>query len=464
MTALVHNFDFVEFQAATGIIFNTPVALGTGEVKGIVKNANSPVTYTHTGKSGGYSLIVKEVRDANGYGRYHMMIRGSLHKNHFNGRNSERFSFDMLSAEIAHLCRSLNLKPESCNLRNIEIGLNLPLYFPVFPFIQNNVLMHSTNPFEYYKRDSRGKVIGKYATHHQYVVKLYDKGLQYDIVDNLLRFELRYKKMQIPNKYGIKTLADLTDINKMRDFSKLLLMACDRLLIGNTDIQIDDIKLSPSQRQLILEGRNRDYWTRLHATNSKSFDRQRRNFRKLVKEHSGMDKHALIRERIRQELDLIFQRAFLPHVMVQDFKPGKSILTTWIKSHSSPTSCEDMSYTRQISQPIQQPNNPEQPDLYIPYEATHDKPVQQSDSPDAPMPSTLECINPSDSTDKSDTMKQPMHSETTKTGEHPLGHQTTDEYDGTQANGTGSPEAAIQVESIYPNNLDWITARFLNKL
>jgi hypothetical protein len=59
--------------------------------------------------------------------------------------------------------------------------------------------------------------------------------------------------------------------------------------------------------------------------------------------------------------------------------------------------------------------------------------------------------------------QQQNHSEATTAGEHPVGHQTADEYDGAKASGTGSPEATIQAET-YPTNMDWLTARFLNKL
>lgn len=307
---LVLNVAFKVWRQLTGISFSMATDEVTGEIKGRRHRDNQDnITYTHTGYFRGYRLTVLETHYYTvGQERvvtYNLIIQGSLHKAFF-GNNYQRFTYANLQAEIDHLCISLHLEPASCIIQNIEIGVNLLLAFAVSPFV-NSVLMFSTTQFVNYTPDSSGFILGRFATKSQYSIKLYNKGMQYDRIDQILRFEMRCVKMQCLAKYGITTVADLMNYEKVRELADILLITWDKVLLCDDTISIRLLNIPQKQRELLHDGRNRDFWVRLHGKNKKQFNKQRQKFRELTAAHSKVDRHALIQVMIKSELNEIFK-------------------------------------------------------------------------------------------------------------------------------------------------------------
>lgn len=307
---VVLNIVFNVWRPLTGISFSMATDEVTGEIKGR-RHWDSPndITYTHTGNFRGYRLTVLETHYyVPGQERkvtYNLIIHGSLHKAFF-GNNYQRFTYANLQAEIDCLCISLHLEPASCIIQNIEIGVNLLLAFAVSPFI-NSVLMFSTTQFVNYTPDNTGFILGRFATKSQYLIKLYNKGMQYGMCDQILRYEMRCVKMQCLAKYGISTLADLTSYQKVRELANILLITWDKVPLCDDTISTRQLNISQKQRELLRDGRNRDFWVRLHCKNKKLFNKQRQKFRVLTAAHSKVDTHALIHEMIKSELNEIFK-------------------------------------------------------------------------------------------------------------------------------------------------------------
>ena len=62
--------------------------------------------------------------------------------------------------------------------------------------------------------DRNGFILGKYCKLSQYSIKIYDKGKQYNLPYNLMRYEVRFTKMSIFKDKNVKTLNSLKTYSK----------------------------------------------------------------------------------------------------------------------------------------------------------------------------------------------------------------------------------------------------------
>jgi hypothetical protein len=305
--------DFDAWKNMTRISFPNLTDLDTGEVIGRKLKCNQNIiTYNHYGKFETYNLIVKET-DFYENGRFLkktfiLFVKGSLHKNFYQGVNYERLNWYDLQSEIDKLTGNLCLQPEQLKIQNVEVGLNVITPFPVTDYINGSVLFHSTKPFENYDPDGTGLILGRLATHTQHSVKCYDKGVQNSLNYELMRFEDRCIKMQYIAKYGIKTLKDLTDYTKVSKLVELILSAWDNVLVYEPDIDLDKGGLSIQQKELLEIGQYRDFWVKLHKEDSRKFHRQRTMLRKLMATNSPVNTQSLIRDLIKEEWAVLIGR------------------------------------------------------------------------------------------------------------------------------------------------------------
>lgn len=298
--------EFDTWRQSTGVNFNTQVDIDTGDVEvwRDWKDKNIS-TVTYTGKFERYLLAVKQV-DTYIHGslesrHFTLLIKGSFHKNYYHGRNYKRFHHVDLQAEVMHLCDALQLLPQDIRLQNVEVGVNLLLPYNVNWFINTAVLMHKTVAYTDYRPDRTGRILGRYAEHAQYSIKCYDKGAQNLLDYQLMRFEVRITKMQIVSVYGIETVADLMNNNKVTTLLKLLTDAWDNTLIHEPNIDIASIVLTDIQKELMQGGRHRDYWLLLHRDRGQYFNKQRTKFRELSARYSNSHTHQMVRKLILSE-------------------------------------------------------------------------------------------------------------------------------------------------------------------
>lgn len=149
-------------------------------------------------------------------------IQGSLHK-YFNAgkHNANDFNFDDLQMVISDINEKFNVQPETAYLQNIEFGVNV-----LTPITANEILKNIVA----YKNEAfvslyvEKKEVGKQILQQRQRLKIYDKGKQYKRPEkNLTRFEIAVKKMETLKAYNIKTLADLTQSEKISPLISLLL-------------------------------------------------------------------------------------------------------------------------------------------------------------------------------------------------------------------------------------------------
>lgn len=306
--------DFGAWKKAVNIDLYTPTDLETGATKTkirAVKNGDLRHTVTHRGGFETYQVTVKEtiVTKVNGNRMitFFLIIDGSLHKNHFNGVNYLPFSWDSLQAQINYLEAQLQLSPDLMELVNLEFGVNIMMPFEVFTFLQRNLIAFKGQSFNRYNPDRNGLCLGYVCPLSQYSVKAYDKGIQFDLPDYLMRFELRYIKMQILKEWGIKCLTDLKNLDKVNSLLSLLLAAWDNVLLFDNSINLESPELKRLDLELLREGRRPGFWMELKEKNTRSFHYQRAKFRELVAKN-GKGWHYKIRELIKSEWTTLFKK------------------------------------------------------------------------------------------------------------------------------------------------------------
>jgi len=276
--------DYEEWKNRTGLTFYVRTDDATGALKDSSPRPGEVVS-THECEFDEYTLVVKQVNCFSdgmlGAKSCLLFVKGSFHKSYFNGLNYQRFPHTALQSEVHRLSDVLRMAPVDLKLQNIEVGVNLPVPFNVSNYINNSLLLHRTTAFIDYEPDRTGRVLGRYAPHTQQSIKCYNKGLQNQLAQELMRFEVRYIKMQPMANFGIATLADLTDSKRVAPLSKVLTGAWNNVLIYEPGINHDAPGITKVQRELLMLGKHRDYWKQLHEERPTYFNKQRTKFRSL---------------------------------------------------------------------------------------------------------------------------------------------------------------------------------------
>ena len=228
-------------------------------------------------------------------------ISGSLHKFYNEGlHNYDDFSFEKLEHTIEELRNLFGFNPQKATLNNIEFGVNIEL--PYNPdLLLDSIVSHRQNQFNinFEKKMSYAQV--KYA---QYYIKIYNKGLQYNLSKNILRFEIKVIRMAKIAKYGIRTLADLACKGKLIMIKHLLQEAFDDIIFW--DKKIDYHALKQKERDLYWLGSSHKFWKGHYEETGSNAIKKVRQFQDLICRHSSLNLN-LIRELISDKWDYLIQ-------------------------------------------------------------------------------------------------------------------------------------------------------------
>ena len=196
------------------------------------------------------------------------ILAGSLHKyrsiikgiatceqiDKHQGYNGDLFTLQDITEIIAHLCGVLDISPHVCTLQNIEIGVNNVVTFAPFDFLKG-VLYHRN---DYSPTIKHG---GNYIQfeHAQYYIKLYNKGRQYELPNNVIRVEIKVMKMQklIEAGINISTLADINESTLKQTFN-LLYNEFNEVIYYDYSLKTDG--LTEAKQRKVLEYQNRTFW------------------------------------------------------------------------------------------------------------------------------------------------------------------------------------------------------------
>ena len=263
-----------------------------------VKIGFSSIPYANFLKQSEYLTFVKESRreysSANTYtcrglvfdiydsGR--ITISGSLHKYWNEGQhNYNDFSYTELLNCIQDLTQRFTAYFLTGEVNNIEAGVNVILPFQSSEYISKIIGVLGTERHPITKNDLKGFQKGFHFQKSQYGIKIYNKGKQYNRLDQIIRHEIKTYKMQPLDSIRIKKVYDLCDLKKLQQVAKLLISKYEDVLINEF---VDLNNLSKPQERIYLECINPDSWS--------SWGRDKRykrkgQFEEIIKEFGQSD-------------------------------------------------------------------------------------------------------------------------------------------------------------------------------
>lgn len=216
-----------------------------------------------------------------------IFISGSLHKLFNKGQhNFNDFSCDDFFNTLKSLQTLFNINSCDCILKCLEVGINIVTLYEVDNIINHSIL-HRKVPFEVKYNSTEGNY--KQCIHSQYYIKLYNKTKHFkkrfpNVPDNLLRFEIKYKKMEKLNKIGVYSLNDLKR-ELFFNFKEVLLLEWDNILFYDFTTQIDHLK--EITRLKIERYDSLNYWVLLiHGTNE-NYKYHKKQLKKYVCQYSN---------------------------------------------------------------------------------------------------------------------------------------------------------------------------------
>lgn len=215
-------------------------------------------------------------------------FQGSLHKLLNDGvHNFNDFSFDDFLIMLDLLKRDFEIDLDKALLRNVEFGVNIkPLIES--DLIIDNLLIHRAKRFEAISIFKASNY--KQVRHNRYLIKIYNKQLQYSsfgIENELLRLEVKYKKMHDLNLSCIRTLDDLTKPEILDFFIADLDKKLSEIIMYDPTLCIDgkewELKLS--------QWSNSNFWINLKKSKRHI---ENRNYRKVVNSFSNRIQDGLL--------------------------------------------------------------------------------------------------------------------------------------------------------------------------
>lgn len=211
----------------------------------------------------------------------YVLVQGSLHK-YWNKGEHNYNDFNTLSIlnVLKDIQNKFNVTPYQMILKGLELGVNI-----IPPYDTRQILrscfIHCSEPFKWCKVQNNGQYIQ--AEHSQYLIKIYNKAKQYrdkgfSIESEILRFEIKYRKMEKLKRLGILTLQDLLNY-KLENFVSVLVEEWQRVLFYDFTIK--------SESKLLPNYKNPMYWQELaDRKSSSSFKKHKRQLSNLINESS----------------------------------------------------------------------------------------------------------------------------------------------------------------------------------
>ncbi|WP_461640552.1 hypothetical protein [Labilibaculum euxinus] len=217
-------------------------------------------------------------------------IKGSIHKFFNDGlHNANRFTYENFIEAVNRLS-AYGVKPERTRLKSFEIGLNLDTStckIDTKTFLDSILYCRGAQRSEMELNGKTGYGYAYKTTNATY--KFYDKAEQSKLQAELLRVETKFIRMRAIENYGIKSLADLLDSEKL---SKLIadkfLKPIDETIFFEWEQIKTSRRLPTKYKSKFKDLRNPNWWIKDQRSNT---DRQRNkeSLERLIKTYAKRD-------------------------------------------------------------------------------------------------------------------------------------------------------------------------------
>ncbi|MBB4807006.1 hypothetical protein HNP38_002302 [Chryseobacterium defluvii] len=232
------------------------------------------------------------------------IVRNSIHKyfnmiNDLGSNNYTDFYYSDMIKAFDLLQIDLDENIEDCKITNLEFGLNIRTSQSPKTLLENNFIMYNFDDFSqidtfggygYYKQYNR----------REYLVKIYDKGLQFRLPYNLMRVEIKITDSKMLKNFGIYTTKDIYNKSSLKVLFNHLIKAFDEINI--IDNGFTDQKMPHHTKTFIEIGKSSSFWREIKQNKSSSHYYDMRDRYNML-----LDKYEL--NTIKQELkDLLVDK------------------------------------------------------------------------------------------------------------------------------------------------------------
>nr|WP_315189879.1 hypothetical protein [uncultured Flavobacterium sp.] len=261
------NFDTV----------NTVMEYHTGEIK-----------YPYTAK---LDTMDVGVSDRSGY------VKNSLHKlynyrEYSEEHNYNDFGFSKVCAEVDFLSEKI-IDAGRTKLTQLEFGFNIEIDNLPEMLVRRNFLMHKYEGGSGNNYQGKGEL--KKFSHDNYLIKVYDKGKQYGLEENILRFEIKFIKAKEFQTLGVFNLHDLKVKSNLRRLFIYLIKRFDEMTIID-DFDETSISLLQDYHKLSIY-KDPIYWTEeIKGIHSQKRARMKVEFNELLNKYDLLKTKAYLRQ------------------------------------------------------------------------------------------------------------------------------------------------------------------------
>jgi hypothetical protein len=244
-------------------------------------------------------------------------LNGSLHRFHNHGlHNADNYCLSQLKQTINSLFDNFNINPDITPINGFEFGVNIKLSHNPNYLIQR-IILHKSNT-------GSSKAYFKEFEYKNYAIKIYNKSELTAVEpfhsDNILRIEVKVKKMRYIQKQGVycKVLSDFLGGTIMEQLEKILINIIDEcLIIDFADNQVEC--LSDKDKIIYLQYINPSYWITLHQ-NRRAYFREKERCTKFIEKHSNSNLKIELKNLIREKCNEL-----------RDFAVTNNITESWDK-------------------------------------------------------------------------------------------------------------------------------------
>ncbi|MFD1551712.1 hypothetical protein DNU06_02580 [Putridiphycobacter roseus] len=224
------DFDTQQLLSNEFLNFSRPINEDSGEIK----NAKNRKPYRLAKFR---NLIFKYYTDSS-----KVYLSGSIHVLYNDGKhNYNDFNIQMLDDVLRELFDLFGILPRHLKITQLEWGVNIRIPYKVSTII-DHCLSHKWKRFVCVKDDKEGKY--HQAEHkHNYILKIYNKGLHYGLGYDLLRFERKQMSwLKFAKKERIGQTLDCLIKSDFKGLKRSLLSNWNEVLFYDPMIDTSNLK------------------------------------------------------------------------------------------------------------------------------------------------------------------------------------------------------------------------------
>jgi hypothetical protein len=269
--------DFIKLYWRDKSIFGPFVTDRTNFARlySVLEEHSGEITYPKKARFENMLVVVSEKSGyvKNSIHKLHNLLKGEADHNH------NDFSYSNLSFTIDNLASKLS-DVDSAIITQLEFGFNITTTIPAEIIIERMVLMHKHKGANHDKEyHGNGKL--KQFDRSTYLIKVYDKAKQYELGQNILRFELKLFTRRELMRLGVNHLNDLKDKVILENLFKFTLKRFDEMTI--IDKIQDPIKITCKDDKVLSIYRNPSFWqNELANLHTETRARHKRKFHDLL--------------------------------------------------------------------------------------------------------------------------------------------------------------------------------------